>query len=82
MNEVKEGGLLEKHCLNAKLGANKYAKIFTPTASIYFGDEIDGYYLNFVTNEWEKFNSKPVSFSQSGVKFENGLSFTSKGIAD
>lgn len=79
---MKEGGLLEKHCLKVKLGLKKYAKVFPTTGNIYFGDESDHYYLNFISSEWEKFNSRPVSFTHSGVKFENGLSFTIKGVAD
>lgn len=68
--------------MRAKLGSGRYVKLFVSTGNIYFGDETEHYYLNFINNESQKFNSKPVSFAHSGVKFENGLTFTTKGVVE
>lgn len=82
LNELKTEGLIEKHCIQAKLGSGAYAKVFTSTGNIYFGDESDHYFMNFLSLKSEKFNSQPVSFTSFGVKFENGLTFTTKGLTD
>lgn len=69
--------------MKAKLSSSTpYVKSYPSTGNIYFGDSTDHYYINFLNFDSQKFNSKPTTFAHFGVKFENGLTFTTKGMAD